>query len=340
MALMDAVITRLQAAGVTVTDLRGVLPRNGTWLTRPVGAIQIISEHYDAENRPHEYDSVARYVAQAWYHINKDWGGGAHGDGLMYDLKIDNVGEVFICRDFEDVLWAVGDANYRALSICYDGGAGQAPTREQMHSGNIVTEVLSYQVPEFPATQGNVLGHQEVPGNSTSCPGEFLPAIKAYRNERNMHEEKYTYDYSPAPAPTPTPPAPTVDDRPQWLKDAVFERVTLFAQKDTTLVDLTNGSVVLTYLKGTSFDTTAKSGDYRVTQYSFTHVPPIGRGIPDADLATTPPVDPTPAPAPDPVPPVPPIQPDPTPPDENNALLKQILALVQWIKDKISSVWK
>lgn len=209
MALQDQIIQRLRNAGLQVADVRGQLPRNGTWLKRPVSAIKIISGHWDAEWRPTDYDSLARYVGQARYHINKDWGGGAHGDGLMYAWKFDNLGTVFITRDLEDVLWSVGDQNYVTASYCFDGTTGQEPTQEQIAAEQKFLDVICFQCPEFPASQGDVLGHQEVPGNSTACPGSFLASIQSYRAERNTHAERYAPNYGiPAPAPAPTIPTP------------------------------------------------------------------------------------------------------------------------------------
>jgi hypothetical protein len=62
--------------------------------TRSLSAITKIVVHYDAVRVPPAegsaiaYDPVARYVAQANYHIAKNWNEGAgpvvHGFGLMY----------------------------------------------------------------------------------------------------------------------------------------------------------------------------------------------------------------------------------------------------------------
>jgi hypothetical protein len=211
----DDLIQRLKNNGLVVHDIRGQLPRNGTWMRRPVSAIKRIAVHYDAENRPHEYDSLQRYKNEAQYHINKDWGGGAHGDGIMYALIIDNVGDVFVCRDIEDVTWHVGNPNYSALATKYDGTEGQEPTREQAESAQKVLEVLCYRCPEFPASQGDVWGHQEFVqfgGNATACPGLFLELAIGYRDNRDINAGRYTYDWpkNPAPQPTPTPvPTPT-----------------------------------------------------------------------------------------------------------------------------------
>ena len=143
-------------------DIRDQLPRNGTYMKRPLSAVTQIAVHWDAEWRPHEYDSIARYKRQAQYHINKDWGGGAHGDGLMYAYKIDNVGDTFWCRNLDEVLWNVGGRpNYYTLPVCFDCGSRQLATREQAEGFEKLIEELCYHHPEFPATQGDVHGHRE-----------------------------------------------------------------------------------------------------------------------------------------------------------------------------------
>lgn len=216
----EDLIQRLRGNGLNVRDIRGLLPRNGTWMLRPLSAIKRIAVHYDAENRPHAYDSLERYKSEAQYHINKDWGGGAHGDGIMYHIIVDNVGDVFFCRDFEDVTWHVGNPNYSAVAVKFDGTEGQEPTREQAESAQKVFEVLCYRCPEFPASQGDLWGHREFTqfgGNPTACPGLFIELAIGYRDNRDTHADRYPYDYPPAqPAPIPEPePEPIPEPVPE-----------------------------------------------------------------------------------------------------------------------------
>ncbi len=132
---VDLLIPRLTKAGLNVSDIRAQLPRNGRYAGRSISAITKIAWHYDAAYRPKLYDSLRRYVDQAQYHVNKDWGGGSRGDGLMYSIKVDNVGDVYICRDFEDILWHVGGApNGYSVSLNIDCGGDQLPTREQVET--------------------------------------------------------------------------------------------------------------------------------------------------------------------------------------------------------------
>ena len=207
--LVDQLIPRLRAKRLTVHDVRGQLRRNGTSMTRPVAHIKGIAGHHDAEYRPLAYDSLKRYQAQANYHINKDWGNGAHGDGLMYHFRVDNIGDLYITRNPEEVLWQVGNENYSYVGYCLDG-LNQQPTREQAHTVEMLLDVLTLETPEIAAGQNNVKGHKEIPGNATACPGPGLDLIIGYRATGFVGEANYQYQIEPSPStPIPAPPSTT-----------------------------------------------------------------------------------------------------------------------------------
>lgn len=178
---------------LNIIDIRGQLPRNGTWLRRPLSHIKKIAIHWDAEYRPKTYDSLARYKKQASYHINKDWEtnvpGITRGDGLMYHYKIDNVGDIFQCRDLEDVTWQVGAQNGICLGVAFDCGPNQQPTKQQVEAFYRLMEDLCYKHPEFPAGRANIVGHQEL--SPTQCPGTFMPSVRSYRANRTVNANAY-----------------------------------------------------------------------------------------------------------------------------------------------------
>lgn len=337
--MTERLISRLAAAGLKVYDIRSQLPRNGSYMRRPESAIKRIAVHYDAETRPHAYDSIARYKRQAQYHINKDWGGGARGDGIMYAIIVDNIGEVYVCRDIQDVTWHVGNPNYSALATKYDCGGDQEPTREQMEAMKKVLEVLCFQCPEFPAGQGEVFGHKEFAqfgGTATACPGKITRFVQEYRAHRTVSADQLPYDYppsaptpepAPAPAPEPAPaPAPEpVDTRPEWVKNAQdIPAEELIAHGQAKLFDITTGTEVQEYAPGQTFliarKTSARGVDYLITSYSAGKN--IWRGLLASDLApNTPPPAPEPAPTPEPQPePQPEPVVEPTPPAENGTI--------------------
>ena len=163
--------------GVAIQDIRAVLPRNGTWMQRPLSAIKQITVHYDAVDAPDQYDAVGRLTSEAYYHIEKDWGGGSRGDGIMYSVSVARDGLAYWMRDLEDVTWHCGAPNYSSLAIKCDGGANQAPTDQQRASCDAIIRVLVDHMVEIPASAPDVWGHWEMQrfgGLSTACPGKFI----------------------------------------------------------------------------------------------------------------------------------------------------------------------
>ena len=169
--------TRMEQNGVSINDIRANLPRNGMWMQRPLSAIKQITVHYDAVYAPDQYDAVGRLTSEAYYHIEKDWGGGSRGDGIMYAIDITRDGTVYWMRDLEDVTWHCGNPNYTSLAVKCDGGADQAPTDQQRASCDAVIRVLVGHMAEIPASSPDVWGHWEMQrfgGLATSCPGKFI----------------------------------------------------------------------------------------------------------------------------------------------------------------------
>jgi hypothetical protein len=165
---------------MNITNIISRLPRNGTQDTpHTIGSITKIIVHHDAQNRSNNYDSIQRYIAQANYHIN-----GKKEDGLQYHYKIDNVGEVFQCRNLTDTLWHAANypVNRASIAICLDGDfTQQTPTREQYISLKALLTELCTQHPEFPADKNGVFGHKEVSLTGTACPGSIVTFVRDYR---------------------------------------------------------------------------------------------------------------------------------------------------------------
>lgn len=190
---------------------------------RRVNQITAIAVHHDATDRPHDYDSVARYKSEAAGHYNR------LGPGLQYHFKIDNTGVIFAIRPLTTWLYAVGSAaNVTTLNICLDGNFEyQQPTLEQYEALKQLLDNLCTQHPEFPAVQANVYPHQQF--SATACCGaNLLPFVNEYRNTGGnpripagavydwpefQPQTAHTEPVEPAPAPAPVPqttPAPVV----------------------------------------------------------------------------------------------------------------------------------
>jgi hypothetical protein len=194
----------------TIEDVTAQLPRNPNspnWRIRPLGAIKLIVVHYDAVlvpdvspvkagtgdsgNTEHMagmgYDPVARYKAQAQYHIDKNWNEGpgpvVHGFGLMYHYRVSTDGRIWRTQPVVLVTWHARDANYRGLAVCCDLGSGQMPSEVQSEGLAALLDWLCYHRPDIPAGRADVWGHGELTrfGNSTGCPGGMLHQVQSYR---------------------------------------------------------------------------------------------------------------------------------------------------------------
>lgn len=196
-------------------DIRSILHRANPEYRkqRSLSQVRILSFHWDDQDRPPEpYDHVARLQSQADYHIQKDWSppNGVYGFGLMYHLDIEADGTIYFCNDFEDILWAVTNANDIAIAAKVSCGAGQSPTPEQLASAKLVAD-WAIAEPAMSIKRGSVYGHGELTqyGNSTQCPGTLLPFVQAFRKETPM---------TPTPIPSlPTSTAPTTPPPPQTV---------------------------------------------------------------------------------------------------------------------------
>lgn len=168
-----------------VHDIRAALPL-APWNehpTRSLAAIRIIVVHWDGGpvTLPAQYDPVAYYSTEALYHINKDWGGGSRGYGLMYHEKLSRDGQAWITRPDTDVVWAATQANPFSYNLCVDANEYSAPTHAQMEALETRLATLCGQ---YGVARSQVYGHGELTqyGNSTSCPGpDLLELVREYR---------------------------------------------------------------------------------------------------------------------------------------------------------------
>lgn len=105
------------------------------------------------------------------------------GNGLGYDFVIGNGsrsgdGEIEAGRRWRRQLdgahCKAGDMNKKAIGICFVGNfeTGRRPSRAQTHSG---VALMRHLAATFCIPPGNVLGHREVPGADTRCPGRLFP---------------------------------------------------------------------------------------------------------------------------------------------------------------------
>lgn len=306
---------------------------------RPLSAIKSISIHHDAVVRTHAYDSVGRYRSEAKAHYS------SLGPGLQYHYKIDNQGTIFKIRPHTTWLYVVGSSeNVSTIAICLDGyfhpPHNQIPTREQYEALGQLLVKLCEQSPEFPATYPDVRPHASYTG--TACAGStFNPWVYAIQNKADVLRvpDNAVYDWpelQPQP-PKPTEPPAPVDPRPEWERN--FEPVDLikWTEGTGTVIDITNNKTLTTLADNTKVElggeTMVGGTKFYISKYWVARST-FNKLIPAAQLKDTADVIPTP--------PVPTEPPPPAVQDnhgaENNALLKQILAIVQAILDKITGI--
>lgn len=324
---------------------------------RSLNAIDVIGVHHDATPRPHDYDSVARYKQEAKEHYNR------LGPGLQYHYKIDNTGQIFYIRPLTTWLYAVGtEANTRGVWICLDGyfhpDVNQVPTREQYEAlSQLIIELMTNR-PDVPnLVFPNVAPHSSF--SATACCGDTLrPYVLAVVDvptaEAIPADAVYDWPEFQPTAPVPAPPVDPIQPPPPPADTITYEDVTpaaYVAQVKTHLDEVDSGLRIKDYDPGEGFDIVRRmrkgSNTWLQTPYSVQKFPT--RGIPEKDLVLKNPGIPMPPSPADPnqTPPVVEVPPTPSLPEqshdyskENNDLLKQILALLQKLWDKVTSVFK
>ena len=175
----EAYVEALAREGVTVTerkesfritDIIGDLPRTGSNGTMNKNSMKYIVVHHDAEWRPDVYDSLARYKAQAQYHVSKGW------KHISYHFSIDNVGEVFQMNPINEVGWHAGNywVNRSSIGIKFDGNMEQQDlTEAQIKAYKDLINYLTTQRPDLPNILGNsIRTHAQVRLAPTACPGK------------------------------------------------------------------------------------------------------------------------------------------------------------------------
>ena len=162
---------------------------------------------------------------------------------------------------------------------------------------------------------------------ATACPGNYDINRLAREAERKLNP------------PAPVKPAPTAPKATKLPKKLEFT-----AKRDASvwnLLSYPNWKAVTTVKKGGKFiaygQINFNNSVYYVTEYSFGKG--LKNGVNQVDLAPVPPPAPKPAPTPDPTPELP-VAEKPDYPKENNALLRQLVELVQQVLDKLTSIFK
>ncbi len=142
--------------------------------------IKYLIVHHSATAR-----DTTTFEAVKKYHISKGWG------DIGYHFFITPEGKVLPGRA-ENVVGAQCQAdsmNFKSLGICLPGNfMNEVPTTQQLASLlNLLQKLMSkYNIPKE-----NVLGHREVNGASTACPGDNLQRwVTSFRMQKSEADNR------------------------------------------------------------------------------------------------------------------------------------------------------
>lgn len=170
MARTDLIIPSL---GSKFIDLRDAIPGDSfewSWI-RPFSVVKYLAIHHSAS------PDTQTPVEIANYHINNNsWG------GIGYHFVISKEGIAYYVGDIATARANVANLNDQVIGICLIGNftEGRVPTSEQIDS---VHKLCDFFINNY-ANLANlnswdvVMGHKELPGQATACPGDDWPAWK------------------------------------------------------------------------------------------------------------------------------------------------------------------
>lgn len=170
MARIDLSIPSL---GNKFIDLRDTMPGdsfNWSWV-RSLSQVKYLAIHHSAGPDTQTPLQIANY------HINSNgWG------GIGYHFLVAKDGVVYYVGDISTARANVANLNDQVIGICLIGNftQGRTPTNEQLDSLKKLCDCLINDYPDLITLNSYevVLGHKELPGQSTVCPGDSWPSWK------------------------------------------------------------------------------------------------------------------------------------------------------------------
>lgn len=164
MARTDLTIVSL---GSKFIDIRDSIPGdsfNWSWI-RPFSVVKYLAIHHSASPDTQTPSEIANY------HINDNsWG------GIGYHFVITKDGVVYYAGDIATARANVSNLNDQVIGICLIGNfmEGRIPTNEQIDSAHKLCDFFINNYPDLVNLNSwnVVMGHKELPGQSTACPGD------------------------------------------------------------------------------------------------------------------------------------------------------------------------
>lgn len=160
----------IPALGNNFVDLRDSIPGdcfNWSWV-RPLNQVNFLAIHHTAGPDTQTPQQIANF------HINSNgWG------GIGYHFLIAKDGTVFYVGDISTARANVANLNEQVLGICLVGNftSGRLPANEQMDCAHKLCDFFINNYPDLSniTSWDAVRGHKELPGQSTTCPGDNWP---------------------------------------------------------------------------------------------------------------------------------------------------------------------
>jgi N-acetylmuramoyl-L-alanine amidase len=171
-----------QDVEVQQIDLAGAKAdyRHATWHKANDGNLT------DSHRGAKDIDIIVVHVAQGSYAGTIKWFERARSN-VSAHYVVSRKGKVAQCVRNEDIAWHAGNWPYnkRSIGIEHEGYASVPKTARQYRSSARLAAYLSRRL-GIPVDRHHIIGHRDVPGVNTACPGRFdfaryLRLIKTYR---------------------------------------------------------------------------------------------------------------------------------------------------------------
>ena len=171
-----------QAVEIPLIDIAGARAdyRHATWHKANDGNLT------DSHRGAKDIDIIVVHVAQGSYAGTIKWFERARSN-VSAHYVVSRGGKVAQCVRDEDIAWHAGNWPYnkRSIGIEHEGYASEPKTARQYRSSARLAAYLSRRL-GIPVDRHHIIGHRDVPGVNTACPGRFdfaryLRLIKTYR---------------------------------------------------------------------------------------------------------------------------------------------------------------
>ena len=164
----------IQLLAVGVRDVHEKMPRRGSYVRREVSKVDTHALHYVGVPAIPGQTGMEAVLSAANYHV---YGHGWPGPGYMAYVDVDGV--VWLLNDAEVACYNVGGHNEHVFGTCLQGGgAGWVPNEKQMAALRVLHPALE----RIAGHRLVPVGHRDLPGQATQCPGErrleWVPHVK------------------------------------------------------------------------------------------------------------------------------------------------------------------